>query len=90
MEPRIHHFQGGWAVTGDGFATFSASKEEALRRFRQHVPLTPAEEVDALLEGLGMGLAHDPARSARADERTRIRADVGGPKEVSARNRSVG
>jgi hypothetical protein len=47
-EPRIYRFRGGWAVIGEGLATFGASKEEALRQFRYHAPAapTPVEEVE--------------------------------------------
>ena len=38
MEPQIHRFRGGWVVFRDGLATFAATREEALRYFRQLEP----------------------------------------------------
>jgi len=78
MEARVHQFRGGWAVTGDGFATFAATKEDAIRQFRQHMAAIPSETdgqgSDALLEGMGICLAHDSSRTARTG--VVIREDV--------------
>ena len=35
-EPRIHHFAGGWAASGDGFATFAKTREEAIRQYQAY------------------------------------------------------
>jgi len=35
-EPRVNHFQGGWAAAGDGFATFAKTREEAIRQYHAY------------------------------------------------------
>jgi hypothetical protein len=35
-EPHVHHFAGGWAAAGDGFATFAKTREEAIRQYEAY------------------------------------------------------
>lgn len=35
MEPRVHQFPGGWAVTDDEIGVFARSREEALRNYHK-------------------------------------------------------
>jgi hypothetical protein len=84
MEPRIHRFRGGWAASGGGFATFAATKEEALRQFRLHAPEAPGcaeddEDAGALLDGVDLGLGSAGGNTPREVRHVDI---VRGPEET--------
>ena len=62
-------------MTADGFATFAATREEALRQFqRQNVHTChssePDDSTDAVLEGMALSLAHHSVGSRGTAERT--------------------
>ena len=71
MEPRIHRFLGGWAVTSGNFATYSASREEALRQFQLHQSRIChasgcADDATAMLDGVALCLTHYNNVTSRA------------------------
>ena len=73
MEPRVHRFPGGWAASSDCFATFAATREEAIRQFRMHAPESagPAEGdggPDPMLEGMELALTHRHVELVRGPE----------------------
>ena len=71
MEPRIHRFLGGWAVSSGDFATYSVSREEALRQFHLHQSRTCrasgcADDATAMLDGVALCLPHYNNVTSRA------------------------
>lgn len=63
MEPRIHQFPGGWAVTGDGFAAYAGTKDEALQRYQlhqaRHCRVPECERIPVIvLEGVSLCASH--------------------------------
>ena len=73
MEPRVYRFAGGWAVSGNGFATFAATEEEARRHYRQMAPTSACCEANgcgndaaAELDGMALCAEHYANVTSRA------------------------
>ena len=61
--PRVHRFSGGWAATGDGFATFANTREEAVQQYEQYASRrchSPGceERATTILSGVPLCAAH--------------------------------